>query len=289
VNRVSKLSLAALAVCVGANIFVSSAVAADRDAAERPTDVVKLFDGTSLDGFYTWLKSTKYEDPKQIFRVTDGMLHVTGDGLGAVITKKEYRDYHCVLEFKWGPRTWQHRTDRTKDSGLLVHSVGADGAYGGTWMPSMEAQIIEGGMGDFILVGGNDKEGNPVPLSLTCETDRDRDGEVIWKAGGKRETFDLDNRARINWWGRDPDWEDVLGFRGEHDVDSPDGEWTRMEVVCDGGHIQIFVNGVKVNEGFDSYPSYGRLQLQTEMAELFVRRWELWPLDSAPKPAAAVQ
>jgi hypothetical protein len=62
-----------------------------------------------------------------------------------------------------------------------------------------------------------------------------------------------------------------------------------MDVVCDGGHIEIYVNGVKVNEGFDSYPSYGRLQLQTELAEIFVRRWELWPLDSAPKPAAAGQ
>jgi hypothetical protein len=251
--------------------------------------MIALFDGESLDGFYTWLKDTKYEDPKRVFRVTDGMLHVTGDGLGAVVTDKEYRDYHCVLEFKWGPRTWQNRTDRTKDSGLLVHSVGADGAYNGTWMPSIEAQIIEGGMGDFILVTGNDKDGNPVPLSLTCETNRDRDGEVIWKEGGKRETFNLDNRARINWWGRDPDWEDVLGFRGQHDVDNPDGEWNRMDVVCDGGHIEIYVNGVKVNEGFDSYPSYGRLQLQTELAEIFVRRWELWPLDSAPKPAAAGQ
>ena len=123
---------------------------------------------------YTFLKDTKYEDPRQVFRVTDGMLHITGDGLGSIITKKEYADYHLVLEFKWGEKTWQNRTDKTKDSGLLIHSVGADGGYGGTWMPSIEVQIIEGGMGDYLMVAGNDKEGKPVPMSLTCETARDK-------------------------------------------------------------------------------------------------------------------
>ena len=27
------------------------------------------------------------------------------------------------------------------------------------------------------------------------------------------------------------------------------------------------------------FPSSGKLQLQTELAEIFFRRWELWPLD----------
>lgn len=257
-----------------------------KPAPTTPSDgVIRLFDGKSLNGFYTFLKDTKYEDPRQVFRVTDGMLHITGDGLGCLTTKNEYRDYHLVLEFKWGPRTWGDRKMRTKDSGLLVHSIGADGGYGGTWMPSIEVQIIQGGMGDYILVAGNDNDGKPVPLSLTCETDRDRDKEVIWKKGGQRETFDLKNRQRINWYGRDPDWEDKLGFRGKQDVESPDGEWNRFDVICEGGHIQNYVNGVLVNEGFDAFPTYGRIQLQAELAEIFFRRFELWPLDKAPKPA----
>lgn len=267
-----------------------STTRAPADEAIAPKDgVIRLFDGKSLDGLYTWLKDTKYEDPRDVFRVTDGMLHVTGDGLGAVITKDAYRDYHQVLEFKWGKRTWGNREKRTKDSGLLIHSVGADGGYNGIWMPSIEVQIIEGGVGDFILVAGKDKEGETVPLSLTCEVGRDRDGEVIWKPGGKRETFDLDNRRRINWYGRDPDWEDVLGFRGDQDVESPDGQWTRIDVIADGGHIQVFVNGTKVNEAFDSYPTAGKIQLQSELAEVFFRRWELYPLGKGPKPAPAVQ
>ncbi|HUG91541.1 MAG TPA: DUF1080 domain-containing protein [Planctomycetaceae bacterium] len=264
-------------------------VASERDrAAIRPDEKpIRLFNGKSLDGLATWLKDTQREDPRQVFRVTGGLLHITGDGLGAVITQEAYRDYHQVLEFKWGERTWGARKDRAKDSGLLIHSNGADGGYNGTWMPSIEVQIIEGGVGDFILVSGPDEKGKPVPLSLTCETGRDRDGEVVWQKGGTRETFDLQNRKRINWSGRDPDWKDERGFRGKNDVESPDGQWTRLDVICDGGHIQVYVNGKLVNEAFDSQPQQGKIQLQAELAEVFVRRWELWPLGQGPQPAQA--
>jgi hypothetical protein len=242
--------------------------------------VIRLFNGQNLDGWYTWLKDTKHEDPRGVFSVTDGMLHISGDGLGGLITKNEYRNYHLVAEFKWGPRTWGARKERTKDSGILVHCVGPDGNYNDTWMASIEAQVIEGGCGDFILVGGKYADGSSVPMSLTCEVTKDRDGENVWQKGGERKTF---NRGRINWFGRDPDWKDVLGFRGKDDVESPDGEWTRMEVICDGGTITNRVNGMTVNQGFDAFPSSGKILIQTELAEIFFRKVELWPLGKAPK------
>lgn len=255
----------------------------------RPTENIRLFDGKTLGDCYTFLKDTKYEDPRRVFRVTDGKLHFTGDGLGSLITNQEYRDYHLVLEFKWGDKVYAPRTDRAKDSGLLIHSRGADGGYDGTWMPSIEVQIIEGGMGDYILVTGLDKDGGQVPISLTCESDRDRDKEVIWKAGGKRETFDLKNRKRINWFGRDPDWADKLGFRGKDDIDHAQTEWTRFDVICDGGHVQNYVNGTLVNEAFEVVPNAGRIQLQVELAEIYFRRWELYPVGKGPKPGRAGQ
>jgi hypothetical protein len=264
----------------------SPLVRADEPAISPQDGPLKLFNGKDLDGFYTWLKDTMHEDPRRVFRVTDGMLHITGDGLGGILTKKEYRDYHLVLEFKWGAKTYAPRVDKTKDSGLLIHSVGTDGGYNGIWMTSIEVQIIEGGCGDFIIVA-DDKV--TTPFSLTVESARDRDGEVIWQKGGKRETFNLKNRKRINWFGRDPDWADKLGFRGKDDVESPDGQWTRMDVLCDGGHIQTFVNGVLVNEAFDSLPKQGKIQLQTELAEVFYRRLELYPVGKGPAPAKAIQ
>lgn len=278
--------IVALAAAAAVAASAEDAFAQAGDAI-RPTAPIKLFDGKSLGDCYTYLQDTKYADPRRVFRVTGDLLHITGDGLGSLITNREYRDYHLVLEFKWGEKTFQSRADKAKDTGLLIHSVGADGGYNGIWMPSIEVQIIEGGMGDYILVSGADRIGQPVPLSLTCEVARDRDGEVIWKQGSQRETFNIKNRKRINWFGRDPDWSDRRGFRGKDDLDQAQKEWTRFDVICEGGHIQNYVNGTLVNEAFDSYPDHGRIQLQAELAEVFFRRWELYPLREGPAPGPA--
>jgi hypothetical protein len=248
---------------------------------------IQLFDGQTLNGFYTWLQDTKYKDPREVFRVTDGMLHVTGDGYGGIITKKKYRHYHMIFEYRWGEQTWRERKDKARDSGVLIHSTGADGGYNGMWMPSIEVQVIEGGVGDFILVHGADQYGKPVPLSLTSNVSLDRDGEIVWNMCSPPETFNLEKSRRINWYGRDPDWKDALGFRGPSDPDSLVGKWTRLDVRCEDESIKVFVNGIKVNEAFEVYPSEGRLQLQTELAELYVRRWELWPLMQSPIPDSA--
>ena len=170
----------------------------------------------------------------------------------------------------------------------MIHSYGPDGGRGpggdgrrGPWLPSIEAQIIEGGVGDILVLSGRDpKTGIAYPVSLTAEVTKDRDGETVWKKGGERRTF---SSGRINWYGRDVDWADKIGFRGREDVESPFGEWTRLEVIADRGHLLYKVNGVTVNEAFDAKPDHGRILLQTELAELFVRRYELWPLGKVPK------
>jgi Domain of Unknown Function (DUF1080) len=263
---------------------------ANADEAISPeAEVIRLFDGKSLGDCYTWLKDTKRDDPRKVFRVDDGVLHISGDGLGGLVTNKRYRDYHLVLEFKWGERTWGDRKDNARDSGLLVHSNGRDGGYSGIWMPAIEVQIIEGGVGDFVPVPGPDEDGQPVLITYTCNVGRDRDGEVVWNKEGPRETFKRGNMKRVNWYGRDPAWEDKKDFRGPDDQDSPVGQWTRLDVFCDGGHIETFVNGKKVNEAFDASPREGRIQLQSELAEIFYRRWELWPIGKGPKPKPAEQ
>jgi hypothetical protein len=264
-----------------------AATKTDVTEAIAPKDrEIKLLDGKTLGDTYTWLKDTKREDPRKVFTVSEGLIHISGDGYGCITTNKRYRDYHMVVEFKFGERTWHGRENNARDSGVLVHSNGRDGAYDGNWMPSIEVQIIEGGVGDFIAVGGTDETGKRVPISLTCAVgaDKDRAKQAIWQPNGRRETF---QRGRIDWYGRDPDWKDEKGFRGKDDKDSPHGKWTRIDVFCDGGHIETFVNGTKVNEAFDVSPREGRIQLQSELAEIFYRRWELWPLDKGPKPAPA--
>jgi hypothetical protein len=253
-----------------------------RDVAVSPTDgPIKLFNGRNMEGFYTWIRDETYSDPNKVFTVRDGMIHISGNGYGGLITNQSYRDYHLIVEFKWGGKTWGNRVDRTRDSGLLLHCWGPNGGYSNTWMASIEAQIIEGGVGDILVLSGTDPDtGQVLPTSLTAEITKDRDGEKVWKKGGERVTI---SSGRINWFGRDVDWADTIGFRGRDDVESPLGEWTRMEVIADGGHLLYKVNGAVVNEAFAAKPDFGRLLLQTEQAEMFVRRFELWPLGKAPK------
>ena len=267
------------AVCFGlAASFAAAARAAEpaKPPISPKDSVIQLFNGRDLSGWYTFLKDTKYEDPRKVFTVHDGLIHVSGDGLGCITTKDEYRDYRLVAEWKWGERTWGARTKAAKDSGILVHCAGPDGGYGGTWMTSIEAQIIQGGCGDFVMVAGNNADGSPAKLSIAAEVTKDRDGETVWHKGAERMTF---AKGRVNWYGRDPDWKDEIGFRGPQEVEKPDGEWNRMEVICEENHIQIVLNGVLVNECFDAVPAAGKILVQTELAEIFFRKLELHPLE----------
>jgi hypothetical protein len=259
---------------------LSLAYAEDAEPIVPQKATIRLFNGKNLDGLYTWLSDAKYDDPRKIFTIEDGMLHISGNGFGYICTKQRYKDYHLVVEYRWGDQTWLSRKGRAKDSGVIVHCADPDGSFGNTYMAGIEAQIIEGGTGDFLVLPGKRADGSVIPAALTAETTKDRDGETVWKKGGQRMTFN--NFGRINWYGRDPDWSDVLGFRGKQDIESPGKQWTRLDIICDGGHIVYRVNGIQANEGFDSVPSSGKILIQTEGAEVYVRRFELQPLDKKP-------
>ena len=228
------------------------------------------FNGKDLSGFYSYLHESKYEDPKKVFSVKDGMLDISGEEFGGLITRDEFRDYVLIAEWKWGKRTFGSRQHNARDSGLLVHCTGSDGAIGGNWMVSQECQIIEGGCGDLIMVGGKESK-----LSLTSETRLGADGQLYYEKGGKAETRD---GGRFNWWGRDPGWKDVLGFRGARDVEKPAGEWNRMEVICDGDSITNIVNGYVVNAATKSSLTKGKIMIQSEGAEIFFRKIEIRPI-----------
>lgn len=247
--------------------FSQPAVVVD-PPAETVTRKTKLFNGRDLEGWYTWLREEQYKDPAKVFSVVDGRLVISGEQWGGIATRKAYRDYHLIVEWKWGERTWGSRKKASRDSGILVHGVGEDGAYSKTWLESIESQIIEGGAGDFIVVGGKNKP------SLTADVRMDGN-QAIWQKGGKPMTR---TSGRFNWWGRDPKWTDTLGFRGEKDVESRYGLWNRQEVICDGDTITNIVNGVVVNFGYNSSHKAGKIQLQSEGAEIIIRRVELRPV-----------
>ena len=239
---------------------------------QTDNEVIKLFDGHSLDGWYTFLQYRGLDnDPKNVFTVTDGMIRISGEEWGCITTNAEYANFKLVAEFKWGELTYEPRLENARDCGLLLHSHGEDGGSQGIWMHSIECQIIEGGTGDFIVVGdGSDK------FQITCNVRSEKQGRALYyQSGGHPQTI---KKGRINWSGRDPEWKDILGFRGKNDKEKPVGEWNTLECVAFEGQISIFLNGTLVNKAIDVKPNRGRIQIQSESAEIFFRRIELTPL-----------
>ena len=239
-----------------------------------PTDneIIKLFNGHSLDGWYTFLQNRGREnDPKSVFTVIDGMIRISGEEWGCITTNAEYSNFKLIAEYKWGKLTYQPRLENARDCGLLLHSQGEDGGSQGIWMHSIECQIIEGGTGDFIVVGDGSDE-----FQITCNVRPEKQGRALYfQSDGHPHTI---KEGRINWSGRDPEWEDILGFRGKKDIEKPAGEWNTLECVVFEGQISIFLNGTLVNKATDVKPNKGRIQIQSESAEIFFRRVELTPI-----------
>ena len=240
--------------------------------AVKPARAMKLFNGKSLDGWYTWLRENRYEDPKKVFTVQNGAIRISGEEWGGLTTKQSYRDYHLIVEWKWGGKVYPPREKNTRDSGILVHAVGEDGMYNKTWLESIESQIIEGGVGDIILVGGKNKP------RLTAAV-REEGNQNVWDKKGQPKTM---TSGRFNWWGRDPAWQDILGFRGPKDPDNAVGQWNRQEIFADGDKLTYVVNGVVVMHAYDSSHTFGKIQIQSESAEILIRKVELRPIKKRP-------
>jgi len=234
---------------------------------QEPT--IQLFNGHNLNGWYTFLKVRgRNIDPSKVFTVKNGMIRISGKEWGCITTEKEYENYHLIVEYKWGKKTFEPRVDKARDSGILLHSVGEDGGYAGTWMHSIECQLIEGGTGDFLVVGdGSDR------FSLTSPVAQEKQGNsYVFQQAGNPETI---HSGRINWFGRDANWQDVKGFRGKKDIENSIGEWNKLECIVNQGTITIYLNGILVNKAFDVQPSKGRIQIQSEGPEIFFKRIEL--------------
>ncbi|MBI3411506.1 MAG: DUF1080 domain-containing protein [Planctomycetes bacterium] len=264
------------AALVLALVGIMTGARAPASCADSPTKELKLFNGKDLTNFYTYLGSPekgakpygKNNDPEGVFTVKDGMIRVSGKVFGGFITEKEFENYHLVVEFKWGEMTFPPRERAARDSGILLHCVGDDGAAGGVWMESIECQMIEGGTGDFILVGGKNRP------ALTVKAEK-RGNEFYYNPDAKPMEF---KAGRINWFARDPTWKDLKGFRGEHDLEKPVGDWNRLECICDGDKITNILNGKVLNAAANASHTQGKIIFQSEGAEVFFRRIDLLPL-----------
>jgi hypothetical protein len=236
---------------------------------------VALFDGKDLGKWYTYLRDQgKDKDPNGNFTVKDGVLRIAGRDYGGLITKDEYADYTIELVWAWGGKVWPPRDKTARDSGLLVHSTGPDGAVSKSWMQAYQCNMLEGATGD-ITVTGPDKQ-----YTFRAEAEERPWGKktaTYWKAGAPLRDFRPGNR--LVWSGRDPNWENVLGFRGKSAVEKPVGEWNTLVVTVNGETMTVQLNGVTVNKATGLGVTKGRIQIQSEGSEVLIRKITLTPVE----------
>lgn len=262
------------AIAVHAWLLPASVVSADEP--QTPVKVVRPFDRNDLDDFTTWLKKTGREDPQRVFRLENRVLRCGDEDMGYLATRAAYKDFHLSVEYKWGRKNPDDKYVR--NSGVLLHGVGPDGSQGGVWMTSIECQLAQGCEGDLIVIRGKSADGRPYPATISSNTTVAEDGKTRWLKDGQPTVYS----GRQFWWSQhQPFFKELIDTRGRDDVASPLGEWTRVECICRGTRITILINGVTVNECFDSNPAAGKILLQTEGHEVFFRNLALRPLAPA--------
>ena len=236
---------------------------------------VKLFDGKDISKWYTFLREHRVDkDPNGTFTVKDGVLRISGQDFGGLVTRDDYSNYTLEVEYTWGGKVWPGRDKTARDSGFLVHCTGENGAVGGSWMMGYQCNMIEGGTGDISITGGDKK------YSFKAEAEErpfGKKGGFYWKEGAK--VRDFAPGQRLMWFGKDPNWENVLGFRGKNDVEKPVKEWNTLVITMKGDTMAVQLNGVALTKATGLTVTKGKLQIQSEGSEVLFRKITLTQVD----------
>ncbi len=241
----------------------------------RAGEPVALFDGKDIARWYTFLRDHgKDNDPNGNFTVRDGVLHILGKDFGGLVTRDEYANYEVRMEYAWGGKVWPPREKTARDSGLIVHSTGQDGAVGGSWLQGLQCNMLEGATGDISVTGPSKQ------YTFKAQAEERPAGKrtgLYWKDGAP--VHDFGPGGRLLWFGRDPAWENVLGFRGQHDVEKGVGEWNTLVVTLKGATMTVQLNGITLSRATDLAVTRGKIQIQSEGSEVLIRKIILTPLD----------
>ncbi len=234
-----------------------------------------LFNGEDLENWDKFLGSSlgaEWDDlaeeatEEEVFSVVleEGIpvIRISGVINGSLATPDTYEDFHLRLVFKWGDEVYSRR-----NSGLLYHSFGDFGVAFGTWMPNIEFQMMHQNLGDTYLME-----------NTAVETRVERVGdEYIFTPGGEVLTFGAHAHGRM--------------IRKGTDNENPLGQWNTIDLYCMGRTAVHVVNGITVmqNENTGVYEggeirelSSGKIQIQSEGAELFIRSVDIRPINEIP-------
>ena len=249
---------------------------------------IPLFDGKNLTGWETYI-GPKYDsaigefsgkrlglnnDPDSVFSIEDldgeNVLRISGEHFGGISTLDSYSNYHLQLQFKWGDDKFAPRgkdSDK-RDSGLLYHARGDHGVDWFFWMKSQEFQIQEGDCGDYWGLGSE----------VDIRTQVNADSTFMYDPNGELKDFGAQSKNSRN-----------VKKLGHHE--NPNGEWNTLDLYCLGGTSYHIVNGhlVMILEnsrewvnGKNNPVHEGKIQIQSEGAEVFYKEIKLRNINALP-------
>lgn len=200
------------------------------------------------------------------------VLRISGEIYGCVATKSSFENYHLKLQVKWGDIKWHPRKKLLKDSGILYHSIGPHGAESWrSWMLSQEFQVMQGHMGDFWSQANS-------AIDIRAYLPE----YIMNPVADKSQPFLALGRG-----------EEIQGYcMRSANFEKPHGEWNTLELICfenksihivNGEVVMILKNSRYVEDGKKTPMNKGKIQLQSEAAEVFYKNIKIKKLKKLPE------
>ena len=181
----------------------------------------------------------------------------------------EFENYHLQLQFMWGQLKWPPNKNGKRDGGLMYYAVGPQGADSGFWMRSHEFQIEEGDCGDYWACAG---------AIFDIRSKKENDSSYVYGKDGDLLTFSTTSANGRN-------------CKKYPDAEKPSGEWNTIDLYCFGSTSVHVINGV-VNMVLNNSRQFednkeipltrGKIQFESEGAEIFLRNIKLCSIDKIP-------
>lgn len=250
---------------------------------------LQLFNGVDLSGFTPWLgysNGTMFPTDNNdkplgetgigdVFKVVQEegkpAIYIFGRIWGSINTKRDVGNYHLSLNYKFGR---QLHPDVPLNSGVLYHSYGPYGAFAGTWMSSAEFEVAKGLTGMIATIGKDMRA--EVEIGEFPGPGLFGGKDFRFMPGGKRVTIRLPTMVKQ-----------------QRDVERPQGQWNTLDLYVAGDRAVHVVNGVptmalfkitREDEHGVAHPlTHGRIQLESEGSEVFMRDLWIEPIHRVPR------
>ena len=198
-------------------------------------------------------------------------IRISGEIYGCVFTKQDFGNYHLRLKVRWGDKKYEPRLNDYMDSGVLYNSQGEAGVdYWHSWMLGQEFQVGEGTTGDYWPIASSHADIRVTKRPDTTTYIFNPKGEVRDFGGYCQASGNFETKGKHAWTQLD-----LISFEGKS-----------LHIV--NGHVVMALNNSRYKSGNEFKPlTHGKIQLQSEAAEVYYKDIQIRHIDKIPAEYAA--